>query len=256
MTAPTPPDDGAEDGAQKSRFGFDLSPADDLDLPTRERNRSVRREAGLVTAAGHWAARTATRAWLTAAHRTRVTGLEHLPAAPPYILVANHTSHLDAPLLTAALPARLCRHVYPLAAGDHFFAKRSGAAAAALFVNALPVDRKHGGRHAIAELRERLVRRGCIYLLFPEGTRSRTGAMAPFRPGVGMLLAGQPVPAVPVHIDGAHRCWPSHRRLPRPGPLAVRFGPPLRFDALANARDGWQEAAAACSSAVADLARG
>ena len=260
MTGPTPPENAESqaappgDPAPPSGFGFDLSPADDLGLATHERNRSVRREAGLLTAAGYRLARMATRAYLAVAHRPVITGREHLPASAPFVVIANHTSHLDSPLLTAALPAQCCRDVYPLAAGDHFFGSRGTAAAASIFVNALPVDRKHGGRHAIADLRARLVRRKCIYLLFPEGTRSADGTLGAFRPGVGMLLAAQPVPAVPAYIEGAHRCWPRDRRLPRPGRLRVRFGPPLDFADLPDARAGWTTAAERSAAAVAALA--
>src|SRR5215213_8217857 len=158
-------------------------PASDLDLPPVERARSLRRESGLVSDLGHVACHGLARAYFRLYHRMRVEGSENLPADPPFVLVANHASHLDAPALASAMSRRLCGRVFPVAAGDVFFETPATSLASAFFLNALPMSRKRCGPHALAELRARLVGEPCGYILFPEGTRSRDGRMQSFKAG-------------------------------------------------------------------------
>ena len=103
------------------------------------------------------------------------------------------------------------------------------------------------------ELRERLIGDPAIYLLFPEGTRSRDGTMARFKPGLGMMIAGAPVPVVPCYIDGAFHAFPAAAKLPRPVPISLRVGPPLTFADVPNERAGWKDIAARLEAAVAAL---
>src|SRR5215472_792829 len=118
---------------------WQYKPAQDLGLSEGERLRSVKRESGLVgTVARHlwwWWVRGALR--LT--ERIELIGREHLPPSPPFVLVANHSSHLDAMVLATALPLRLRNCVFPLAAGDTFFETPVMAAFAAEMMNALPM---------------------------------------------------------------------------------------------------------------------
>jgi 1-acyl-sn-glycerol-3-phosphate acyltransferase len=231
-------------------------PARDLGLPPARRWRSVWREDGLVETAAHAAWWSAVAAYLKTAHRLRVEGREHLPASTPFVLAANHSSHLDVLALAGALPAALRRSVLPLAAGDFFFETPAMAAFAAFFLNALPLWRKKVGRHAMEDLRKRLLEDRCGYILFPEGTRSRTGEMAEFKPGLGMIVAGTDVPVVPCHIAGAHDAWPVDRHRPRPAPVGVRVGVPLRFSDVPNTREGWVQVARETEAAVRRLAAG
>ena len=94
---------------------WQMRPARDLGLSIGERLRSHRRESGLLSLAGNAAWRAVVRCYLVAAHRLEVIGTEHLPAAPPFVMVGNHTSHLDALALGSALPGRLSRHAVALA---------------------------------------------------------------------------------------------------------------------------------------------
>ncbi len=95
-----------------------------------------------------------------------------------------------------------------------------------------------------------------MLILFPEGTRSRTGAMARFRPGIGALVAGHRIPVVPCFLAGAHAAWPPDRRLPRPGRLHLAIGPALRFAATPSGRAGAIAVAEACEAAVHELRDG
>jgi 1-acyl-sn-glycerol-3-phosphate acyltransferase len=194
------------------------------------------------------------RGYLAAFHRLEVTGRENLPA-PPFVLVANHASHLDALTLSAVLRGDTARRAHALAAGDTFFTSTLSSAFAAYAVNALPIWRKRTRASEIATLRERLVEDRLVYILFPEGTRCRDGAMAAFQPGIGALVAGSDVPVVPCFLDGAFAAWPPQRRFPKPGRLRLSIGAAVRCDDLPAGRAGWEETARRCEAAVRALSR-
>ena len=231
---------------------WDLRPARDHGLSTAARLRHVGREPGVVglLTAGAW--RGCVRLYLRVAHRIEVTGREHLPE-PPFVIVANHSSHLDAVSLAASLPRRLGRRAFALAAGDTFFTSLPLAAFAAYAINALPVWRKKTSARDLDAMRVRLVEDGAVLILFPEGTRSRTGEMGRFQPGVGALVAGRAVPVVPCFIEGAFAAWPPGRRWPKPGKLRLRIGAPLGFAGEEANRAGLMRVAATCEAAVRAL---
>lgn len=233
---------------------WQLRPARDHGLPPGERLRSHGREHGLAGTATHWLWRRVVRGYLHGFHRLAVLGRENLPTRPPFVIVANHASHLDALVLAAVLPERCARRAYALAAGDTFFTSAAVSAFAAYAINALPIWRQRTTPRDIATLRDRLAEDELVFVLFPEGTRSRDGAMGRFRPGVGAFVAGTSIPVVPCYLDGAHEAWPPNRRLPRPGRLILTIGAPLRFPETANDRTGWMSVAAACEASVHGLA--
>jgi len=232
---------------------WNLSPARDHGLATRDRLASPLRERSLGGLVINAAWRRVVRAYLAAAHRLRVTGRENLPHAGPFVMIANHASHLDALTLTSVLRGPPARRVHALAAADTFFTSVANSAFAAYAINALPVARKGGGREGMRAMRERLIQDGFVYVIFPEGTRTRTGALAPFKPGIGMLVAGTDIPVVPCWIEGVFAAWPAVRKLPRPAPVAVTIGAPLRFAEVTDDAEGWSEVAAACEAAVRGL---
>ena len=232
---------------------WQLKPARDLGLPLKERLVSQKREFGLVATATHWCWRQLLRRYLHWAHRLEVTGLQYLPA-PPFVMIANHSSHLDALTLTAALPGPLADRTYPIAAGDTFFSSFTASAFAAYAVNALPMWRKRTKLEDLDALRRRLVEDRLIYVLFPEGTRSRDGRMAAFKPGIGAFVAASEVAVVPCYLDGAFAAWPPQRRFPRPGRLHLSIGAPLSFANLPNERAAWAGVADTCEAAVRRLA--
>ncbi len=190
--------------------------AADLDLSTAERLQGTNREVGLFTTVTTTLRQSLSRAYLRGYHRLDVEGRENLPTGFPLVLVANHSSHLDAITLASVLPVALNRHVFPIAAGDKFFETRRAAAFATLFMNALPIWRKKCGAHSLEQLKKRLVEQPCGYIIFPEGTRSRTGQMARFKQGIGMIVAGTAVPIVPCYLAGAHGAFPPRAHFPRP----------------------------------------
>jgi 1-acyl-sn-glycerol-3-phosphate acyltransferase len=169
------------------------------------------------------------------------------------VLIANHSSHLDALSLAAMLRGAASRRAFALAAGDTFFTSVGSSAFAAWAVNALPVWRRRTSAKDLNGLRQRLAEDELVFILFPEGTRSRSGAMGRFLPGIGALVAGGAVPVVPCYLEGAHAAWPAGRRWPRPGPLRLRIGPLLDFSATSDDKAGWMEVARRCEEAVRAL---
>jgi 1-acyl-sn-glycerol-3-phosphate acyltransferase len=106
----------------------------------------------------------------------------------------------------------------------------------------------------MAELRDRLVEEPAIYLLFPEGTRSRTGDIGTFKPGLGMLLGGADVPVLPCHLSGAFEALPPGGRWPKPEKMVLRIAPPRRFGSLPNDKTGWRAIAEQLEQEVRGLA--
>lgn len=97
-----------------------LKPARDIGLAPGERLRSLARERGLVGLAVNGLWRRMLRGYLGAMHRLEVVGRENLPP-PPFVIIANHASHLDALVLAAALRGEAARAAHALAAGELFF---------------------------------------------------------------------------------------------------------------------------------------
>ncbi|HEX2115685.1 MAG TPA: lysophospholipid acyltransferase family protein [Alphaproteobacteria bacterium] len=233
---------------------WEFKPAGDLGLSWRERLTSLRRETGLLGLLTRHLWRGVLRLYFGLWHRLRVEGAENLPREAPFIVIANHASHLDALALSIALPPRFADCIFPLAAGDTFFTGAGSSTFAAIALNALPIWRRKTRPEHLATLRGRLREQACIYILFPEGTRSRDGMMAAFKPGLGCLVAGTLVPVVPCHIDGAFAAFPPHARLPRARRIVIRVGAPLHFADQPNDRAGWHAIAAAAETAVRGLA--
>src|SRR5262249_21669228 len=116
-----------------------LESAHDLALPETERWRSLRRECGALDSLLHALWWSFVRGYLRLFHRLEIRGRRHLPVQPPFLLVANHASHLDALVLFAALRCGMRDRVFPLASGDAFFGGAASAVFSAFLVNALPI---------------------------------------------------------------------------------------------------------------------
>ena len=176
--------------------------------------------------------------------RIRVEGREHLRNLPgPVVFAVNHQSHLDTPVVLAALPPRLRYRVAPAMSKEffeaHFFPGRHTRrewltnsltyGLAALFFNAFPLPQREAGTRQTLRYIGELIAEGQSILLFPEGRRSETGEIGRFMPGVGMIASRLDVPVVPVRIDGLDRVLHPRMRMARPGRVRVVFGAPLRL---------------------------
>jgi 1-acyl-sn-glycerol-3-phosphate acyltransferase len=158
---------------------------------------------------------------------TRLEVIGQAPATGPLVVVANHSSHLDAPVLVTHLPLSLTRRLAVGAAADYFFDSRLRAVLMGLVFNAFPIGR--GRDRPMRGTSGWLLDDGFSLLIFPEGTRSRDGLMSAFLPGAAALCVAKLLPCLPVGITGAYDAMPRGRSWPRPGrpPVRVAFGEPL-----------------------------
>jgi 1-acyl-sn-glycerol-3-phosphate acyltransferase len=183
------------------------------------------REARVIRYAFERFARTVFRTYVP----LEVAGRSFLPAGS-FLLCSNHASHLDGAALIVAsgLPFDSFRL---LAAADYFSPQSSAGRLTRAVLNIVSIDRSSGHavrlRRTVAECRE-LVRGEPVRLIaFPEGTRSTTGRLLPFKRGAAFLGVELGLPIVPAFIDGAGQALPKGSWLPRPGRIRVRFGPPI-----------------------------
>jgi long-chain acyl-CoA synthetase len=167
--------------------------------------------------------------------RLRVRGLEHVPDAPPFLIVANHVSDLDPGVLAASLPLAKLRYVYWSGERSRLFdssIKRRLSRVAHIF----PVDERTP--RATLAMAGKVLARGNSLVWFPESWRSPDGKLQRFLPGVGRLLQEHPVPIIPVFIDGTFEAMPRDRAWPKPHPVIVTFGAPLDSKAAEAAGEG------------------
>lgn len=160
--------------------------------------------------------------------RPRVYGQDLLAEVPgPVVLVSNHASHLDTPLILGSLPDRLARSTAVGAAADYFFDAHWRATVTALVFNAFPIERQ--GSRRSRSLAPALLEEGWSLLLFPEGTRSPDGWMSRFRLGPAHLCCQYGVPAVPIGIRGTYAAMSRGQFWPQRGrpPVVVRYGAPV-----------------------------
>ena len=181
------------------------------------------------------------RLYLLVYHRLRIVGAEHLPLGQSFVMVANHTSHLDMFCLLAALPVGIRSRAFPAIARDYFCERPVLAFLAHWMINGLPFNRRAAHEESLRNCEHVLACPGNILVLFPEGTRSVDGELAEFRPGVAFLTAGRGLPVVPCHIAGTHVAWPKGRWLPRPTAVRLRIGTPRDYADLPRTKEGRQQ---------------
>lgn len=145
----------------------------------------------------------------------------------PFIVVANHSSHLDAPLILGALPRPLARYLAAGAAADYFFDVRWRKWLTTLFFNAFAIERNSEGKRSGSS--RSLLERRVPLLIFPEGGRSKAGIMGRFKPGAAALSSATKVPCLPIALVGASDAMPRGVNWPKRGrlPVAVVFGAPM-----------------------------
>jgi 1-acyl-sn-glycerol-3-phosphate acyltransferase len=191
--------------------------------------------------------------------KVRVTGRNKLVPGPQ-ILASNHVCNFD-PLLVG-LGAR--REIHFLAKGELFDASRWFAWLIHTY-NAWPVRRGGGDAAAIKRCSWLLGKRQTI-VLFPEGTRSKTGDINRFKPGIGMLAIANHVPVVPVHLGGVSRSIISYlvdrdfvkrgfRKKPKHNEgIRIAFADPVYPDGYAADRKGYEDMAQEVEKRVRTLA--
>jgi 1-acyl-sn-glycerol-3-phosphate acyltransferase len=152
----------------------------------------------------------------------QVFNIENVPKTGGALLVANHQSYLDPVLVSV----RLRRPVSFLAKSELFENRYVGWLITAL--HAFPVRQGHGDVGAVRETIRRL-EEGRILNMYPEGTRTEDGEIAPLQKGIALILRKITVPVIPVAIDGSFQAWPYNRKLFRSGRIRVLYGKPMYF---------------------------
>ncbi len=158
----------------------------------------------------------------------RVDGLDRIAHLDePVIFAANHSSHLDAPLLLSVIPERWRNHMFVAGAADYFFDTRFKAISFAFLINAVPIERQRVSRESANRVAA-LLAEGWSLLIFPEGGRSPDGWGQPHRAGAAWLGVRTGRPIVPVHLEGTRRILAKGSTRLQPGITHVTFGRPLR----------------------------
>ena len=160
----------------------------------------------------------------------RIVGRENWPPSGGGLVCANHQSYVDPPLVGLTCPRRM-----NYLARDSLF-RVPVLAQVIHFLDAIPIDREGGGLAGLKETLRRL-RAGELVLVFPEGTRTRDGEVAPLKPGFIAVARRSRVPLIPVALDGAYQAWPRTAPLPRLSRLVVVIGDPIWPEQVAALSD-------------------
>ncbi len=156
--------------------------------------------------------------------------LDVIPHGQPYILAANHSSHLDFGAILSALKSvngsSEAKRLHTLGARDYFFDTQVKSWFWSSFLNVVPIEREETSLAGLRMVR-RILLSGEPILIFPEGTRSRTGELQSFKPGLGLIAIEMNVPVIPVYIEGTYDSMPPGKALPRRRPVRVHFGDPI-----------------------------
>lgn len=155
-----------------------------------------------------------------------VSGADHVPQRGAVLLCGNHTSHLDAMAILAALPRRTALRTRTAAARDVFGRNPIRNAASRILTNSMPIQR--GGKFSggLRALESVLLGRMPL-ILFPEGRRSPDGKLVEFKNGAAMLALRTGAPIVPIKLQGVRRSLARGRHIPLPARVRVRFGRPI-----------------------------
>jgi long-chain acyl-CoA synthetase len=193
----------------------------------------------------------------------RVGGLEHLDGITgPVVFASNHQSHFDVPVILMALPGSWRARIAPAALKEffkaHFFPEgfttkqvvtnRLNYYLSAFFFNIFPLPQREAGARQTLRYIGEVAGDGYSVLIFPEGVRSTSGDIKAFKPGIGMIGSRLDLPIVPVRIDGADRVLHTSWKWPKPGPVSVTFGAPIRLSG-----DNYADLSRQIEQAVRDL---
>jgi 1-acyl-sn-glycerol-3-phosphate acyltransferase len=160
----------------------------------------------------------------------KISGLENLEGQPgPLILAANHSSHMDTPLILNSLPKDLRRRTLVAAASDYFFSSKVMGLFVSVAIGAIPMERRTASKESMAQVDKLLEEKWCL-VMYPEGSRTPDGRLYKGKTGIARLALSTDVPVVPVGIVGTYGAMPAGRSWPVPGHVEVRFGRPLTFE--------------------------
>jgi 1-acyl-sn-glycerol-3-phosphate acyltransferase len=156
----------------------------------------------------------------------------------PCIVVANHNSHLDAPLLMTMFPISRLASIHPVAAADYFGKTAWRRTIVMVGMNAMGIERTAAAGKDVLQPTIDALEAGQTLIFFPEGSRGTPGVIGPFKPGIGKMVKSVPgVLVLPVFLSGAERSLPRGESVPLPLGLDVMIGKPRTYSHLLDARD-------------------
>ena len=220
-------------------------------LAREERPPGELRVPPLLRAAGVTGLGMLQRVFYEAVLDTTYEGRVNVPVHTNFIVAANHSSHLDMGLAKLALGEQ-GRDIVALAAADYFFDNRYKRAYVENFTNLVPIERSGSLRKSLRHALD-FLSRGHNVLIFPEGTRTVTGAMAEFKPIVGFLALSARVGILPVYLHGTYEALPKGSALLRSRTVGARIGRFLSIEYLEGLTSGMP--ASAANRMVAALVR-
>ena len=144
---------------------------------------------------------------------------ERVPATGGVLMISNHQSYLDPPLLGA----KLSRAMAYLANAELF--EFGPFAWLIRSLNAFPIQQGRGDLGAMKQS-IRLLQEGWMLNVFPEGSRTPDGTLHPAQKGAALIIRRAGVPVVPVAIQGSYEAWPKTEKFPRPHPIRILYGEP------------------------------
>lgn len=192
--------------------------------------------------------------WLRMRFSFEVEGAETFQRLQHFVLVANHSSHLDTICLLAAIPAKVRNRCYSAAAEDYFYTHLFKEQLARLIANTFPFRRRGDVVRSLAAC-ARILERGDNLIFYPEGTRSTSGTPQPFRKGIGVLVQGKAYPVLPAYIKGTHDVLAKGRCVPRTARIQVRIGSPESFQDAPLGENAAVEIANCLYSRVCELGK-
>lgn len=153
-------------------------------------------------------------------------GVDNIPREGACIITPNHVTYADPIWITIPMP----RRIYYMA-----WHKPFGIPVLGLLMRmfgAFPVNLDVAADASAQREAIELLRKGRALVIFPEGGRTRTGKLMPFKMGAFRLALTHGIPIVPVTIKGAETIWPIGQMLPRPGRLTITYHPPIAVERL------------------------
>jgi len=185
----------------------------------RETDRSHSADRSLLARLWYRMVQFSVASLLSATGGLRSSGRENIPATGGVLLVSNHLSYLDVFVLGILVPRPL-----NYVARSTLFLPLLGPLIRS--VGGFPIQREGMGASGLKETLRRL-RNGGIVVLFPEGTRSNSGALGEMKSGIAVLAARARVPVVPAAVAGTMEAWPRWRPFPWAYPIRVHYGPAI-----------------------------
>ena len=160
----------------------------------------------------------------------RCVGRENARFDGPALILSTHQSHFDPVLIGLTFNERLNYLARKTLFNNWLFALTIR------MLDAIELDRDRSGLAGLKETLKRL-KNGCKVVVFPEGTRTSDGRIAPLKPGFLSVARRSKVPLIPVAITGAFEALPRGSFRPRRYPLRMAVGPAIRHEEFADLND-------------------